>query len=67
MADVNPIGGVARRVPLPDGTYKRPDTQPDEADVPAESDVVAKVVEPKPTKRPKTNTHVRTKNVGGDE
>lgn len=48
MGDLSPKGGVARRVPLPDGTYTRPD-------------VVAKVVEPKPASRPQVNTQVQTK------
>lgn len=53
MGDLSPKGGVARRVPLPDGTYTRPD-------------VVAKVVEPKPARRPKVNTDVQTKSAAKD-
>lgn len=52
MGDVSREGGVARRVPLPDGTYTRPHIP---------EDVVAKVIETPVRKRPRVNTEVETK------
>lgn len=46
-------GGVARPVPLPDGTYTRPEKAAPETK--AEPEVVAKVVEP-PAKKPTRKT-----------
>ena len=50
MSDVK--GGVARRVPLPDGTYTR---------APEGTDVVAKVVESPAKKSPRTTHGAQTK------
>lgn len=54
-------GGVARRVPLPDGTYTRALTGTTFSNEDEKPDVVAKVVEPPAKKVPRKTGGAHTK------